>query len=193
MQLTGITGATSVIGVGDIVFLANLSGGQTSQVIISKFMHVPGTYASLLSVSHLDKNGIRTTFSNGVARMMLKADGVLHSQRWLKEINFYSLDGTVMLPVQQPPVALDSVRTFTATLQTWRHRFSHLNPRAIQKVSGHDQLDGLIITGSGCQGASSGVPPWTQESRVRSHPWLAPPGPDVHRTQSQAVWNQRRR
>ena len=70
--ITGIAGSASVIGVGDIAFLAKLSGGQTSRFVFTDVLHAPGIVVNLISVSRLDKNGLRITVSNGVARMESK-------------------------------------------------------------------------------------------------------------------------
>ena len=45
--------------------------------------------------------------------------------------------------------ALGGVRTSTASLQMWHHRFSHLNPHVIQKLASQGQVDDLSISGSG--------------------------------------------
>ena len=49
--ITGIAGSASVIGVGDIAFLAKLSGDQTSRVVFTNVLHAPGIVTNLLRIS----------------------------------------------------------------------------------------------------------------------------------------------
>ena len=64
--------------VGDIAFLANLGGGQTSQVVFTNVLHTPGIVTNLISVSRFDKNGCKSDAFNIATRLAPESECVLY-------------------------------------------------------------------------------------------------------------------
>lgn len=141
----GIAGSIMAVGLGDVTFLANLDDGKKAHILFKNVLHVPDIAANLISISRLARGGLTTEFGGAGARITLR-DGALHAKALLNKTNLYSLDGNVVLP---PRTFAHAATTSSPSLGTWHNRFSHLHPRAIQKLSSKDIVDGLSISGSG--------------------------------------------
>ena len=135
----GTKAKTEVAGRGDIA-ITLAADGQSRECLLKDVLHVPEFEYSLLSVSALDRRGVKTTFSNGNLALH-KGDTIIGTGELVGSL--YILDTIDSSEASHQTVHKANV----ASLSLWHERLGHVNFKGIVQMARKNIVKGLKYGG----------------------------------------------
>ena len=129
----GTKATTKVIGKGSIV-LRIQCGTSFKLRRLEDVLHIPSFEYSLLSVSTMDKKGMKTTFGDGKC--------VIHKSSMTVATGY--LEGSLYV-IHTRPVNSSTNTSLVASLQTWHQRMAHVNSKGILQMADRGVVHGLKL------------------------------------------------
>ena len=144
----GTKATTKVVGCGSITL--NMQYGSSYRLRkLENVLHIPSFEYSLLSVSAMDKKGMKATFGD--------AKCVIHKGSFT--VADGSLEGSLYV-MQTQSLPLEKSKALVSSLQRWHERMAHVDKRGIAQMAARGVVHGLTLhdhdTSLVCDGCAKG-------------------------------------
>jgi len=135
----GTRDSAAAVGRGDVIIKIQ-SGSSTVQCKLENVLHVPSFKYSLISVSTMDKKGLRTTFENGYCEISRAGKALVRGTTY---------KGLYILK-SGPSETRKAASVHLASLQRWHERFAHVSKEGISSMVKQNVVHGVKISNMSC-------------------------------------------